>query len=117
MARLAVSNRRDSRDAADALERCLALADEVDRSRAVHADLRNRLDRAERAAAVMRQAHQEIEAAYCRWDVRRGRVCGLHAIVRRALDGERMNDPRPDESFARLRWRAVEQARAVGKVR
>jgi hypothetical protein len=36
----------------------------------------------------MRQALQEIEAEYCRCDVRRSRGCGIHAIVQRALDEE-----------------------------
>jgi hypothetical protein len=86
--RLSGGNGWASQDTADPLEQCLRLADEVERSRAVRADLRDRLARVERAAAVMRQALQEIEAAYCRCDGRRGRVCGLHALVRRALDGE-----------------------------
>jgi hypothetical protein len=88
IARLLDGNSRADWETADALERCLTLAAEVEGSRAVHADLRGRLDRAERAAAAMRQALQKIEAAYCRCDGRRGRVCGLHALVRRALDGE-----------------------------
>jgi hypothetical protein len=95
IARLSGGNGRADQETADALEQCLRLADEVDRSRAVHADLRNRLDQAERAAASMRQALQEIEAAFCRCDGRRGRVCGLHAIVRRALDGEGDGLPQP----------------------
>jgi hypothetical protein len=88
IARLSDGNGRADRETADALEHCLRLAEEVERSRAVHADLRGRLGQAERAAAAMRQALQEMEAEYCRCHVRRGRVCGLHAIVRRALDGE-----------------------------
>ena len=93
--RLSSGTGRADQVTADALEHCLRLADEVERSRAVHADLRNRLDQAERAAATMRQALQEIEAAYCRCDVGRGRVCGLHAIVRSALDGEGDGLPQP----------------------
>jgi hypothetical protein len=87
IAGLSAGNGRADRETADALEHCLRLAGEVERSRALHADLRNRLDQAERAEAAMRQALQEIEAGYCRCAGRRGRVCGLHATVRRALDG------------------------------
>jgi hypothetical protein len=87
-ARLSGGNGRADQEAADALDHCLRLAGEFERSRAVHADLRGRLDQMERAAAAMRQALQGIEAEYCRCDGRRGRVCSLHAIVRRALDGE-----------------------------
>jgi hypothetical protein len=68
IARLSGGNGRADRETADVLEHCLRLAGEVERARAVHADLRGRLDRAERAAAVMRQALQEIEAEYCRCD-------------------------------------------------
>jgi hypothetical protein len=72
IARLSHGNGRAGQETADALERCLALADEVDRSRAVHADLRGRLDQAEQAAAALHRALQEIEAAYCRCDGRQG---------------------------------------------
>jgi hypothetical protein len=75
------------REWADAIEECLTLAEEVHRTRDVDADLRGRLDKMEQDAAAMRQTLQEIEAGYCRCDVKAGRVCGLHAIVQRALDG------------------------------
>jgi hypothetical protein len=39
--------------------------------------------KSEAARAAMRQALEEIEAAYCRRDGRRGRVCGLHATSAR----------------------------------
>jgi hypothetical protein len=49
IARLSSGIGRASQETADALEQCPRLADEVKRSRAVHADVRNRLDQAERA--------------------------------------------------------------------
>jgi hypothetical protein len=52
------------------------------------ADLRAWLNQAARAATVMRQALQEIEPECFRCHVRRGRVCGLHAIVRRPSHGK-----------------------------
>jgi hypothetical protein len=78
---------------ADAIEECLTLAEEVHRTRQVHADLRGRLDKMEQDAVAMRQALQNIEAGYCRCDVKAGCVCGIHAIVQRALDGESDGPP------------------------
>jgi hypothetical protein len=51
-ARPSENDRRDGQETADALDRCLALADEVERARALVADLRGQLAKVQQPAAT-----------------------------------------------------------------
>jgi hypothetical protein len=84
VARLAAARGADGR--ADALEECLRLAAQAQRAREALADPRAALRRAEARARALEAALLEAERRFCRCGEQA--PCGLHALVRRALDGE-----------------------------
>jgi hypothetical protein len=71
---------------ADALEECLRRAQDAQHTREALADLRAALARAEARARALEAALLEAERRFCRCDD--AAPCGLHALVRRARDGE-----------------------------
>jgi hypothetical protein len=71
---------------ADALEECLRLAQDAQLAREALADVRSAVAQAEARARALEVALLEAERQFCRCG---GEApCGLHALVRRALDGE-----------------------------
>jgi hypothetical protein len=76
-----LSGKPDSQEKADALEQCLMLAGEVQLAREITADLREKIRKRE-------DALQEIERRYCQCDLAAGRVCALHSIVQKAIEGD-----------------------------
>jgi hypothetical protein len=84
VARLSSAGAADGRAAAQ--EECLRLAAETQRAREALADLRAALGRAEARARALEAALLEVERRFCRCG--EAAPCGLHALVRRALDGD-----------------------------
>jgi hypothetical protein len=84
VARLSAASATDGR--ADAVEECLRLALDARLAREALADLRAALGRAEARARALEAALLEAERRFCRCGD--AAPCGLHALVRRARDGE-----------------------------
>jgi hypothetical protein len=84
VARLSAASGTDGR--ADALEECLRLAQDAQLAREALAGLRAALERADARARALEAALLEAERRFCRCG--EAAPCGLHALVRRALDGE-----------------------------
>jgi hypothetical protein len=78
-----VGRRKNYGRRADALHECLRLAQDAQLAREALADLRAALARAE--ARALEGALLEAERRFCRCG--EAPPCGLHALVRRALDG------------------------------
>jgi hypothetical protein len=84
IARLSAAGFADGR--ADALEECLRLAQDARLAREALADLRASLAKAEARSRALEAALLEAEWRFCRCGEEA--PCGLHALVRRALDGD-----------------------------
>jgi hypothetical protein len=67
------------------LEECLRLAQDAQLARESLADVRAALALAEARARALEAALLEAERRFCRWG--EAAPCGLHALVRRALEG------------------------------
>ena len=84
VARLSAAGTADGQ--ADALEECLRLAQDAQLAREALADVRAALAQAEARAKALEAALLEAERRFCRCG--EAAPCGLHALVRRARDGE-----------------------------